>query len=200
MNQRTKYGLFGGFTALIAALIAFAVLTHKEPGLMGACWDGDNVEKYEVDGAKECPPLVWNKKAPLQVYAYTTNPHPAQQPAKAINEAASSFNRQVKFNAYKPGERDDADVIVVIGVAHDAGWREARGRTRHEMQGGKMIAWVETTNEGQIDALQNRLLHELGHAYGLAHDPYGASGMHIGASSGVIVDEDGALLRRRYKQ
>lgn len=202
--QRAIYGTtFALIVAGVISAVIYGVTTHDEPGLMGACWGdpGATVEKYEADGAKMCPELVWDRGSiPLGVYVYTANKYAPMDPNDANRAVCDSFNKQVRFQLFEPVPRERADVLVAIGVAYDPSWGGARGRTYHGRMNGRMMAYVETTNEGSAGDLQLRLIHEYGHVAGLAHDPYVNSAMHIGSSKPNLSPYDGKLLRRLYQK
>lgn len=201
MRNKLRLAFFGGFSLLVVALIAFAVLHHEEPGLLGACFDGSGkVSMYEQDGAQKCPELRWPGKRTLTVYAYTANEHLPGDPQSIVNGACQSFNTQVGFKSFALGERDDADVVIVMGVAHDESWGKAGGRTQHRRAGDRLYAMVETSNEGDAQQAHLRVLHELGHVRGLAHDPWPDSAMHISSASGRLSDSDAELMHALYHQ
>lgn len=206
MKDKTRFRLkLGGFLTLLTIAIvgiAYGVATHTEPGLMGVCWDGDQVARVESDGANDCPEVLWNKdQIPLGVYAYTNNPNPVADPGHAVDVARDLINTQLGFTFYVMSpDMDSADVVVATGVPYDkVVFGDARGITTFERHRGKLRAQVQTTNEGTVEFLHQRIVHELGHGAGLAHDPFVDSAMFIGAEITRFTDDDRKQLRQLYK-
>lgn len=197
------------FLAAIAGVI-YGVVTHREPGLMGACWVGDRVASYEVDGADECAALEWPRGAfPLRVgVRFDEVGHPGA--LEAVAGAVDRINTRLGFAALlvdpEAGCSGEHQVCIEVGVAYERGFMDDHGTARHrQVLGGAMRCEATTANTGTDELLAMVLEHELGHCLGLAHDDFGASIMRpvqtsapMGEFPPWITDDDRALLRSRY--
>lgn len=196
---------------LVAAVIGVivGVRTHTETDVMGACWTGAKVTRYEPEGANECPPLLWpEKSAPLTVMALTNNPNPVEEPQKASQHAIAFINQRLGYEALALSGGGRPDVLTHIGVPQDSSWTCPGGHTWHERDStGRMYATVETSNTGDISTLHAVLIHEYLHALGLGHDDWEGSIMFVRQEStweGIpfgrlwISDHDTSWLRSRY--
>lgn len=204
--------------AVAAAVLVFVgVMTHKEPGLLGACFGPDGrVEVYESTGASGCPEVRWDaSRVPLRVHASTSNPYPPAEPGEATRGAIDFINARLGFDLFRYVEEGVADVEVRVGEAVEVGagatldgLARAGGDASHRLVGGLLSAEVRTANTGTVGVLHRVLVHELLHAAGLAHDPFEDSVMFPRTRGGPdevgrldrlwITDSDRATLRELY--
>jgi hypothetical protein len=195
-------------TALV--LVIVGVVTHTEPGLMGYCPDE---RRYEVDGADECPELLWDGELPLVVTASTANPNVAD-PELATSDAVDRINRRLGFQMFtfeSGGCGEHASICVFTGVAHEPGFMDSAGSASHHITQGVMRCEAQTSNTGTNELFGMALEHEILHCLGLAHDPCkGAPDPETSIMCAVqrpvpmgvfpphITDSDRALIRERY--
>ena len=216
MKTRTKVtiGVLIALALAAAALVAVGVLTHEEPGLLGACFDGGAVVRYEPDGPETCPEVRWDPaQVPIAVRATTDNPHPPIDPAGGTREAIAAINARLGFALFRYVDAGPADVVVLVGVPVEVGAASslegvarAGGDASHRIVAGRLRAEVRTANTGTAGLTHRVLVHELLHAAGLAHDPFEDSAMFapVPVDDGPrlrtpwITDADRDLLRRLY--
>jgi len=194
--------------ALVATVIIIAVCNHNEAAPMGACWIGDRIERYEVDGAQNCPTIDWERSQfPLKTRSVVGSSSDPVDPIQAFQDASDFINQNLGFNAFVLA--DDADVLITIGVPYDRNtWSEPGGKTWHyRTTEGRLRANIQTANTGDTSMLNMVLIHEMLHVLGLAHDDWIGSIMYPvqqdgdrGVSFGRlwISDFDRAFLRSRY--
>lgn len=217
MSRKKKILITVFVCVLLAAIptLIVGILTHEEPGLMGACFSPAGVPRYEVDGAEECPPLQWpREQIPIRVTA--TPGHPGDMDPVGMTRAAiRTINSRLGFRLFV-FSHEGADVVVRMGLAVEVGGgadidslETAGGDALHFLDGRRLTAVVRLANTGTISVTHRVLVHELGHVAGLAHDPFEASVMfpvtlagpyleETGLTRLWITDDDRAILRRLY--
>ncbi len=206
-----EWGMVIAFSVILLLAVVFLILgitTHEEPGLMGACWTGDSVSRYEVNGASECPELTW-ESAPLIVAAQTTNPHPPAEPEGATHYVVRKINTRLGFDMLvfeSGGCERDTDICVNVGEAHEVGSMDENGDVTHSRDGDQVRCTARTINTGTSEMLTLVLEHELGHCIGLAHDSYEVSIMRENQEPVPdrsippwISDHDRNLLKELYE-
>lgn len=188
--------------AIVAAIsviavvgVAIGVATHSEPGLMRVCWSRFNTAVYDCKNGEE---IAWPQESfPLEV-----------QTDGRIGEVQTSIdliNSQVGCDllAYQEASgQEPADISITSEAVMSRG-DERGGSTWHLRDGDRLRARIELYAAGSM--AQRVLIHELGHALGLAHDPFTASIMYPTQydSTGrletvMLTDSDRSLLHRLY--
>jgi len=197
MSKKVMLWGFIGFTVLVVGLIAYAVLSHEEPGL----------ENPEAAYPKTMFPLsVIGESYTAEGTISLTRNHKS-----ALESAVRSLNRRLRFNVVKLVKPSGklADWKVTIGVPHDDTWEGAGG---HFVLCGdsRTKEWssctIQTSNTGTTTLLYLTLYHEFGHCLGLAHDKQSAVSIMRpvqvetpdGAFPPWITDSDKKLLRGLY--
>jgi hypothetical protein len=203
--------IFVAVLATAAALIVYGVLNHQEPGLLGACWEDDEVVRYEEDGARECPEARWNPGLfPLLVAVISDNPHPPADPEETVRFVIDKINTRLGFEALRADFSDgmclDQHAICIQAeVPHEAGWMDANGDAHFWRSSMGQYCTVRTSNTGTSELFGLVLEHEIGHCLGLAHDSYENSIMRAVQRETParvvppwITDYDRKLLRDLY--
>jgi len=201
-----------------AVLIVYGVTTHDEPGLLRICRIGDRavyVDDLEGEEPATCADaleLRWPREAvPLAVRVFHgegENGTPPAEELRVVEAAVADFNSQVGFELFTldRGREGVVDVSLVLGAAAELG--DPPGECRHRLRGdGRATAATVVVRNVPDDATLFRvLLHELGHAAGLAHDDWTGSLMNRRTLSaeeselpaGRLTDSDRAELRELY--
>lgn len=189
------FGLFLGLTVVCAALVAYGVLTHEEPGLKN-------------------PEAAWPKdKFPLTVsgssYTAEGNKSLTKDHKSALGSAIDTINSRLDFKVMRWAKAGETALITVtVGMPHDETWEGPGG---HYILKGSSVAkeWssceIQTSNTGTQELLYLTLYHEGGHCLGLAHDKQSAVSIMrpVQHSSGGgfppwISDYDKKVLRGLY--
>jgi len=184
MDTKTKnilnivmYVVFALLTVGAIVGVIVGVTTHTEPGLLSVCWNLDGTADYTAPCTTPAN-LQWDRaRIPLIV--------DAPPDSSEVSEAVSIVNHQIGCEVLRlhPGAGLTADINVALdqpaqvapnGIEVDAGGscRHVRGAT------GRMFAVVETVNVTDPTSKTRVLVHEFGHALGLAHDPFESSIMY----------------------
>lgn len=145
---------FAVFTAVVAALIAFALLSPStEPGLL------DDRIQWERD------------EFPLKVCSHdrrTEDPFALEgHSERALDHAVSITNGRLGFSALALAGGDDCDIVVTFGVPAEAGFRDPGGDASWDA-GEKLCSVAIVNVSGELETLT--VQHELGHCLGLADD------------------------------
>ncbi len=137
-----------------------------EMGLMTACWGESGSVNYSLL-CEHPQPIVWPRESiPLHV--------DVDSPAVAI------INSQFACPLLTVAPTDDAEIRVTLDAPSEGG-RGPGGFTSHYTVSGRLHAYVQTQllgGPGEVGRTIRVLTHELGHALGLAHDPFHSSVMY----------------------
>lgn len=199
MTTSTKIML--AIVAVISILavvgVVIGVATHNEPGLMRVCWNQFNTVVSDYDCA-EGTEISWPTATfPLGV---ETDGYVGE-----VQTSIDLINTQVGCDllAYQePSGFRPADITITSEAIMSRG-DERGGSTWHLRDDDRLRARIELYAAGSM--AQRILVHELGHALGLAHDPFTASIMYPTQYDSVgrlemitLTDSDRNLLHRLY--
>ncbi len=198
MKRRYLLVGFAVFLALVAVLLVYGIVTHREAGF--------------IEGAPQ-----WDREAlPLRVCArsYTVDvgdpileAGDRETVEEAVSRAQARTGDWLLEAAVLEAPAVGCEIEVVIGVPAEAGWQDPGGHAELEHTGGRASrCLVRTSNTaGAQDLTLLTVYHELGHCLGLAHDDYNQSimrpvqrptpGRTIPA---WLSDSDAELLAERY--
>jgi hypothetical protein len=171
--------IIGLIITLTAILSLISILSYNcikgsdETTVMGACFYGEKVANYEVNGPENCPPIELNNDFPLRVCTFTNTD--VIDPIKASNHAINFINDNLGYEAFT-FSCEDFDVFAVLGLAKEKTWNDELGTAWHEKNdNGDMRGYVETFNTGDDQTLNRVLIHEFLHILGLGHDDWPGS-------------------------
>lgn len=164
MTTATKIQIAVSFLILLAAIagIVFGVATHREPGLLKVCWSETSTADYECEVGQE---LVWSRDAmPLTVETDGL--------IGEVQTAIDIVNTQVGCDVLQYVDYGKSGHLPAVSITSNGLMSSATRRggiTWHLRDPDGMRSRVELYAPG--DAAQTIIVHELGHALGLAHDP-----------------------------
>lgn len=162
--KRWMWYAIASFVAIIASCSVFyGVYSHKEPGLMTACWENG---KANYEG--KCEELTWKRnQIPITYYISFDIQH--EDYIDSVRAGAHLWNKEVCFLLREVDRLEDAMVLVSWGNV-DITSAHAGGHTSHEGQTGPEYVHVVLKEPSDTHAVYRYAAHEFGHVLGLAHD------------------------------
>jgi hypothetical protein len=194
-------------------LVVVGVVTHSEPGLIGACWDGDSIVRYEVDGADQCAELKWPEDyvLPLTVGVSARGAEPDPDTWHEVSVVVSSINQRLGFEMLALDPEDAGfcleghAICIEPHVPYERGFMDHNGSAEHFKAPTGMYCVARTSNTGTDELFGMVLEHELYHCLGLAHDDFDSSIMRPqqrptpdGQLPPRLTDSDRELLWQLY--
>ena len=208
--QRWMYYIIVGMAILIlGGLVIYGVISHKEPGLLSACFQNNLVIAYH-DPIKsphlECTTEVKWKREQLPLTYFISFGEDHKEYISSITTAADLWNREIGNTVFKQVDNVDDSLIEVSWGSvskedHVGGYTVHTGDDKG-LTGAKVIL----SNPSDLHAVHRYVVHEFGHVLGLAHDDFAKSIMFPSAPDttggmGYTLpsDSDKKLLRNLYK-
>jgi hypothetical protein len=162
--------------------VLYGVLTHKEPGFMGVCWDANgSVASYHdplKDPHPECTTeLKWKKEQfPLTYYVAFDADHKTY--IDSVVKGAEMWNREIGRELFKRSDKEEGAVIQVTWGSVEPGSHSGGHTTHTGGPGGPTGAKLVLSNPSDVHAVYRYAAHEWGHVLGLAHDDFSKSIMY----------------------
>ncbi len=201
------WAVIGLSVAVIALIIAGLLgLSPKDAGLMTYCRLNDIGEVIYEDTGGADPKKANCSDAKAVSLETVQRPWKVQVAGdgdftEAVSGAIREFNSRVGCKLLEVPSGTPSPDIVITKDAVLAGYNDhPGGSTSHQVQDdGVWKSSIVIYNLVTSDELQRGIMHELGHAAGLAHDPFKDSLMYKGTSgTDRLTDEDRDVLRKLY--
>jgi hypothetical protein len=201
--------IFFVFSIVLVGVFAYKSY-KKDIKAIGACWSPEKVyvESYEVNGAKECPEITWDKKnIPLAVRISTAYTQPNES-EESVLYAIKFVNLSLGFKVLERTNRRFGSITVTVGTPYDNSWGGPGGRTTHYHDANdRQYAIIESCHIGDVSTLNAVLIHEFLHALGAPHENFQGSVMYYNQKTNLhgvslkqlwISDNTRRLLRDKY--
>ena len=188
VESRWKIGAkVGGIVLMlisIMSLLMVGVVNHEKPHILHACvsWKGKFTYVSKAEAlASGCAQISWKEKTlPLKVYIMSMMKPPFYDPGTVTMEGVAQFNKEAGFEFYSiTTEEDEADIVMLYGVPsalrmkNGMGESHVLGTTQHyyNMELKKQQSLINIYDIiSHMNILRKVIVHELGHAAGLAHN------------------------------
>lgn len=208
MKLRDKLMIAGVavFTALVIGLLTFVIVRHEtggtdEPGLLSVCWRSDGQADFNTSRCTSPEEITWPVTS-IPLVVHSSSPEQQEQLSSVIADMNDQIGCEVMANDNLA--ESQYNILVMANVPMTAGSGDHPGGAtsfrRDTLR--RQRAFVDIFAAPHSGVGDKVLMHELGHALGLAHDSWHGSIMRPSQSGQVeivrISDNDRRLLRELY--
>jgi len=190
-------GVFLGWATPNAGHMTYCHSTMEKQILYLYTYTGDGPKDIDTrDECKDNKPVSLNK---LPATVSTMGLEDREE--ESLKRAIKGFNDRAGCTVFKFDQSVVNAIVVVWRKAREVGSIGHVGAETHHYQvnDGTVHAHIDVYNVPMDAELDRALMHELGHAAGLAHDAFQDSLMFRDSSgSSYMTDGDEALLKERY--